>query len=48
MTMPENAYQWLWFAFFAGGALGGWLAAIAFAFHVAEVLRAIRKHRRRI
>lgn len=23
--MPETLMQWVWFAFFAGGSVGGWL-----------------------
>lgn len=26
--MPETGAQWLWFVFFAGGAIGGWTALL--------------------
>lgn len=29
--MPETAPQMLWFAFFAGGAAGGWVLLCLFA-----------------
>lgn len=37
--MPENFIQWLWYAFFFGGALGGW---IMIGLGIAEIRAAIR------
>lgn len=38
--MPESAVGWLMFAFFAGGATGGWVLLILFA---VDQFRAWRK-----
>ena len=40
--MPENMFQWLWYAFFFGGAIGGW---IIIAMCGAEVVSMIRRAR---
>lgn len=34
--MPSNSAQWIWFVFFAGGSIGGWLLL---ALSISEILR---------
>lgn len=37
--MPENALAWVQYAFFFGGALGGWTLLLMFARELMEKLR---------
>lgn len=37
--MPDNTWQWLQYAFFFGGALGGWTLLFMFARELMEKLR---------
>lgn len=32
--MPETLVQWLWFVFFAGGSLGGWVVMLALGYEI--------------
>jgi hypothetical protein len=38
--MPNTAEQWVWFMFFAGGALGGWMIVCLLAI---EFWRKVRR-----
>lgn len=43
--MPENLSQWLWYGFFFGGALGGWVLMAMCAAEVIGMLQRGRKWR---
>lgn len=45
--MPETFAQWLWFVFFAGGALGGWASLILITPVALDEGRKALKRRRR-
>ena len=40
--MPETPAQWAWFVFFAGGAIGGWLAAVLAVWWAVETFKIAR------
>ena len=37
--MPETFAQWLWFAFYTGGAVGGWTVVCIAAGYVWQAVR---------
>lgn len=37
--MPDTLSGWLWFAFYTGGALGGWVMAAVVAFMLVHEIR---------
>jgi hypothetical protein len=41
--MPENTPQWLWYAFFFGGSLGGWVLVALCGVELVAVLRDWRR-----
>jgi hypothetical protein len=40
--MPHNLDQWIWFAFYTGGAAGGWVLLVA---SFAAVMKRVRRGR---
>lgn len=44
--MPENTVQWLWYAFFFGGSLGGWVLVALCGIELVAVLRDWRRKAR--